>query len=96
MCTQYFWSFFLHLTCNSAKNTLESDWFLDYQNAHCCSTNDYADFTALVIETTGHHCSHSIIHYCHDVSVIVLKQMKAHTREYVFSSVPFCIPAALE
>lgn len=47
---------------------------LKYSDAHCCSTNDNADFTALVIETTGHHRSHRIVHYCHDVSIIVLKR----------------------
>lgn len=42
-------------------------------------TYDDAHFTALVIKTAGHHGSHRVVHYCHDVCFIVLTRVKTPT-----------------
>lgn len=49
----------------SAESPQEKFWFL---------TDDDADFTALVVKSTGHHGADSVVHHRHDVGIVVLKQ----------------------
>lgn len=35
-------------------------------------TDDQADFAALVVEATGHHGAHGVVHHSHDICIIVL------------------------
>lgn len=42
-------------------------------------TDDDANFTALIVKSTGHHGANGVIHHCHDVSIIVLKPSELKT-----------------
>lgn len=46
--------------------------------AEMCLTNDQANFTTLVIKTTGHHSPNGIIYNSHDICIVVLMEEKQY------------------